>query len=268
MNANSIKRQIASILDVFGVNLLAFALQRLLLSPFIRVVNYHDVPPEYAARFEEHLRYYSSRFTDTDEKKLRSFLGGEPWNNDKPGIILSFDDGLASHAETVAPLLEKYGFTGWFFVPAERVRNTAHSNDDGSASPDQISSLDRGHVIGSHTTTHCRLIGDLADETLRSEIIESKTILEKALRHPVPMFCWVGGEEFSYSRAAADLINGSYELGFMTNNAPVRPGTNPMQLQRTNIEAENPLSLVRFQISGILDLIYLPKRRRINKLTA
>lgn len=266
MNANSIKRRIASAFDLVGINSLGFAFQRWFLSPFIRVVNYHDVTPEQAANFESHLQFFSSRFTDVDEKRLRGFLNGDPWQAKKPGIILSFDDGLASHAETVAPLLEKYGFTGWFFVPAERV--DPHSAAEGCATADQILSLTKKHVIGSHTTTHCRLSSGLPDETLRSEVVGSRSILETALGHEIRIFCWVGGEEFSYSRAAADLINEAYELGFMTNNAPVRPATDPMQLQRTNIEAENPLSLVRFQISGMLDLIYLPKRRRVNKLTA
>lgn len=265
MNANALKRRLATALDLFGINSLGFALQRRFLSPFIRVVNYHDVPPQHAQNFESQLRYYASRFVNVDEEKLRGFLNGDQWTDDKPGIILSFDDGLASHAEVVAPILKKFGFTGWFFVPAERVNTT--SEDKGSARPDQIRSLDPDHVIGSHTVTHCRLAADVEQEKLRSEIVESRSILEQALGHNVDIFCWVGGEELSYSRDAADLVNATYDLGFMTNNAPVRRGTNPMQLQRTNIEAENPLSLLRFQISGMLDLLYLPKRRRVNKLT-
>jgi peptidoglycan/xylan/chitin deacetylase (PgdA/CDA1 family) len=226
------------------------------------------VPPEQAANFESQLQYYSSRFADVNEQKLRGFLKGEPWTNDKPGIILSFDDGLASHAEVAAPALEKYGFTGWFFVPADRVMaTTGGSNEDGTASPDQIVSLARNHIVGSHTTTHCRLLSGHAEEKLRYEILESKAMLSAALQHEVNIFCWVGGEETTYSKAAADMIKTGYDLSFMTNNAPIGPNTNPLQLQRTNIEAENPLSLVRFQISGILDLLYLPKRRRVNKLT-
>src|SRR5688500_7474862 len=121
MNLNKTKRRVASAFDLFGINSLGFAFQRRFLFPFIRVINYHDVPVEQAANFESQLRYYSSRFADVNEQKLRGFLGGEPWPDEKPGIILSFDDGLASHSEVVAPALEKYGFTGWFFVPADHV---------------------------------------------------------------------------------------------------------------------------------------------------
>jgi hypothetical protein len=54
----------------------------------------------------------------------------------------------------------------------------------------------------------------------------------------------------------------------MTNNFVNRPDTHPLQLQRTNIESENPLWLVKFQLSGLMDLLYLGKRRRVNRLTA
>lgn len=267
MNPNAIKRKIAAVFDATGINSLGFALQRRFLFPFIRIVNYHDVSVDYAANFESHLRYFASRFVNVDESRLRGFLSGEAWTETKPGIILSFDDGLASHAAIVAPLLEKYGLTGWFFVPAERVTAGSDVAENCVATLAQIRLLNNNHVIGSHTVTHCRLKNDLPEETLQFEIVESKSILETALEREVNIFCWVGGEEFTYSRAAADIVNQTYDLGFMTNNSPVRPDTNPMQLQRTNIEAENPLSLVRFQLSGFLDLAYMPKRRRVNRLT-
>jgi len=54
----------------------------------------------------------------------------------------------------------------------------------------------------------------------------------------------------------------------MTNNAVITPSTCPLQLQRTNIEAEDPLWLVRFQLSGFMDVFYAGKRRRVNRLTA
>lgn len=273
MNLNLFKRKVAAGLDVLGVNAAGFALQKVFFSPFLRVVNYHDVPPELAANFEEHLKFYSKCFVNVAEGDLRGFLKGKTWPHDKPGLILSFDDGLASHIETVAPLLEKYGFTGWFFVPAERVITRSElgleeeTTDEKRLTTDDVRTLDVNHVIGSHTTTHCRLSADLDREKLSFEIERSKSLLEEALGHDVRIFCWVGGEEFSYSKAAAGLIRDEYDLSFMTNNSVIRPGTNPLQIQRTNIEAENPLSLVRFQLAGFLDIIYSPKRRRVNNLT-
>ena len=53
----------------------------------------------------------------------------------------------------------------------------------------------------------------------------------------------------------------------MSNNQLIRPGTDALQLQRTNVEARDAERIVRFQLSGALDAVYWPKRRRVNRLT-
>lgn len=274
MNANGVKRKIASVFDAVGINSLGHLAQRAALFPFIRIVNYHLITPEHAANFAEQLKYYSTRFVNVDEKALTDFLGSWKWPHDKPGIILSFDDGTRDHYEVVAPLLEKHNFTGWFFVPSGWViRGNEKPEAAGDSDPltrEQLLYLDKHHVVGCHTETHCRLTADLPDEKLWFETIEAKKHLEELVGHEVKSFCWVGGEEYTYNAKAAEFITGRdrYRLGFMTNSAPVTKNTNSFQLQRTNIEAENPLSLVRFQLSGFMDLAYYGKRKRVNKLTA
>lgn len=276
MNANLIKRRVAAVFDRLRINQLGHRLQKTTQFPFIRAVNYHDVPAGLAGNFEQHLQYYASQFVNVDEQSLRGFLDGEPWPHKKPGLILSFDDGMRSHSETVAPLLEKYGFTGWFFVPAGWIAERIGENpevvknvgDQLTLSAEQAKYLAQNHVVGCHTETHRRLSADLPGEVLETEIVSSKHSLEKTLGRDVSIFCWVGGEEYTYSRAAAESIAQNYDLSFMTNTSNIRPQTNPLQLQRTNIEAENPLSLVRFQLSGFMDIAYLRKRRRVDMLTA
>jgi peptidoglycan/xylan/chitin deacetylase (PgdA/CDA1 family) len=270
MNLNAVKRKAAVVFDALGALAVGRAVQRAAMFPYIRAVNYHDIPAEFVSRFEDHLRFYAGRFVDVDESALRGFLSGADWPHSKPGLIISFDDGLRSHSDVAAPLLEKYGFTGWFFVPADSVHaknKTPGRSGHLGLSLEQLRYLDENHVVGCHTQTHCRLSDDLSDEKLRSEIMGGKRSLEEMLGHPVNIFCWVGGEEHTYCKRAADLVREGYDLAFMTNTAPVRPETDPLQIQRTNIEAENPLSLVRFQLSGIMDLLYAPKRRRVNRLT-
>jgi peptidoglycan/xylan/chitin deacetylase (PgdA/CDA1 family) len=275
MNLNPVKRAAARILDAVGINSLGHVVQKRAFSPFIRVVNYHDIPEELSANFETHLRFYSTRFSNVEERELREFLKTGVWPHDKPGLIISLDDGMRSHFETAAPLLEKFGFTGWFFVPAGWVADRNGSNtelpanvgDQKTLTLQQLTYLDQNHVVGCHTETHCRLSFDLRPDVMEFETLGAKRSLEAMLGHPVNIFCWAGGEEFTYSRAAADLIKKGFDLGFMTNTDVVTKSTDPMQLQRTNIEAENPLWLVRFQISGIMDLMYYPKRKRVNTLT-
>lgn len=273
MNLNGVKRSAARAFDVFGINSLGHFIQRAAFFPFIRVLNYHEIPADQSTNFEEHLRFYSTKFVNVGKALLEDFLETGKWPHKQPGLIISFDDGTRSHYEVAAPLLEKYGFTGWFFVPSawvleEGAETPDFVGDNVTLTPEQLKYLDENHVVGCHSETHCRLSEDLGAEKLRFETLTAKESLEKLLGHEVDVFCWVGGEEYTYSKTAADFIKQGYDLSFMTNTAVVRPGTNPLQLQRSNIEAENPLSLVRFQLSGLMDVLYYPKRKRVNQLTA
>ncbi len=270
--ANNAKRFGAKAFDAFGVNRLGFFLQKKLFAPFVRAVNYHVVAAEDAASFEKHLQYYAENFVPVDLETLENFLQIGEWRAARPGLIISFDDGHRSHFETAAPLLEKYGFTGWFFVPVG-LMNLAENRITNQAKQDaltieQLKYLDSRHVVGSHTQTHLRLHKSVAPQQLEFEIGGSRRRLETLLRHEISAFCWVGGEEENYSREAARLVKNFYRYSFMTNNFVIGAHANPLQLQRTNIEAENPLSLVRFQLSGLMDVFYTAKRRRVNRLTA
>lgn len=284
MNPN--KRRLAQLMARTGLSRLGHRVQTALLSPFVRVVNYHDVPPSQAEGFERHLRRYARDFTPVGYADLLRLAEGA-WRPEKPGLILSFDDGFRSHAEVCAPLLERHGFPGWFFVPTGLVDTPPEAQpaaaraakitplDPDARDPrlfltwDQVRALDAAHVVGCHTVTHRRLAADVPLDVLRHEIAGGKAALEARLGREVPVFCWVGGEAHSYSAQAAALIEAAgFRVSFMTNNAPVRPGTDLLHLQRTNIEARDADWLVEFQLSGLLDLLYTPKRRRIDRLTA
>jgi peptidoglycan/xylan/chitin deacetylase (PgdA/CDA1 family) len=251
LSPNDIKRRVARVLDLVGVNQLGLSLQKLILRPFIRAVNYHEIRQDEIAKFEEHLAYFRDHYTPVDLDSLQSFVTSGEWAGPKPGLILSFDDGHRSHFDLAAPLLEKYGFKGWFFVPIGlmAIGDTAQDADRANAlTLEQLRYLRERHIVGSHTITHRRLSSAVPLETLEEEIVGSQAMFSDILGGPVRCFCWVGGEEENYSREAADLIRGIYDFSFMTN--------------------KNPLWLVRFQLSGLMDLLYLSKRRRVNRLTA
>lgn len=252
----------------------------------IRAVNYHGTPRRFAASFEAQLAYYRDSFDPVGLDDLDRLLAGEPWRRKRPGLILSFDDGLRSNYEIARPALEKHGFVGWFFVPAALVSGEVLISSDAARAAaihpdeayadgrqtmtwDELRDLSHDHVVGCHTRTHRHMRAGLSEEVVRDEVVAAKAILERELGRAVDVFCWVGGEEWAYSAAAARAVAAAgYRFSFMTNNAVITRGTDRLQLQRTNIEADWPLDVVRFQLSGLMDLLYLPKRRRVNRLTA
>jgi peptidoglycan/xylan/chitin deacetylase (PgdA/CDA1 family) len=280
------KELLAGAMHTLRADMLLLACQRQLWSPFVRVVNYHDVPPNKAKAFERQLQFYRDRFESVDLQQLLRFLDGQ-WNPPRPGLILSFDDGFRSHAEIVAPLLERYGFTGWFMVPGgfvdarpeeqieyARIHEIGHSQFDCEGSRlamtwEELRHLSDRHVVGCHTWTHQRLRDGLAHHVLEVEIPGALQRLEERLGSPVRVFAWVGGEEWSYSRAAAVMVRqAGFCVSFMTNNHAVRPGCDSLHLQRTNIEAGDSDAVVGFQLSGAMDLLYMRKRLRVNRVTA
>ena len=99
------------------------------------------------------------------------FLKNGKWHKNKPGLILSFDDGIKDNFEIAYPLLEKYGFIGWFFVPTDFVitavkeqlgfaknhqitMNMDLKEDRVAFNWDEINILANNLVIGGHTRSH------------------------------------------------------------------------------------------------------------------
>ncbi len=253
---------------------------------YIRVINYHDTPEEYRNNFEQQLIFYKKHFSPVSITDLKSFIDTKTLKKDKPGLIISFDDGLQTNYKVAKPLLEKYGFIGWFFIPSgfietmpenqndfAKAHNIAqvsqlNSNKRIAMSWDELFDLNKKHVIGCHTFTHRRMNINDSEEILKKEIIDSKMLIEKKINSIIEIFCWVGGEEHTYTKKAAEYISKSgYRYSFMTNTHPITKSTAPLQLQRTNVEIFWPFDVVKFQICGILDLFYFFKRYRVNKIT-
>lgn len=123
---------------------------------------YHDVAPQgvrsgfqspdaetyklSTERFEQHLQTISSKRSASPFK-----------------VLLTFDDGGVGACHT-ADVLEKSGFHGYFFITSSLIGRP------GFVSPAQISDLyRRGHIIGSHGTTHRGRMSRMAPEALIRE---------------------------------------------------------------------------------------------------
>jgi len=280
----NIKNLLASSFHTLMItNLLLAMQQRCIRGGYIRAINYHGTPEATASSFERQLAFYAPRFTPVSLTDLDRFFRLRRWDKERPGLIISFDDGLYSNYSVAAPLLEKYGFHGWFFVPvdfvatppAEQLRfASAHQiGTDGASSRDgrvamswaEVCDLDRRqHVIGCHTRSHRRMSSDLPDSVLEYEICTGKAVLEESLGHPCDCYCWVGGEERSYTTAAARMIRkAGYKYSFTTNSFPITRRANAHRLERNNVGSEWSLASASFELCGFQDVRYAPKRRRV-----
>jgi peptidoglycan/xylan/chitin deacetylase (PgdA/CDA1 family) len=280
-----VKHGIARILDFAGISPLFFFISLKMYGNHIRVINYHDTPEGEMKNFEQQLRFYAQHYSPVSFNDLEFYYSNKTWSKEKPGLIISFDDGYRNNYDFAFPLLEKYNFTGWFFIPSGLMdipnseqydfagRNKTrfekvYKGERILMSWNEIRSLSINHVIGCHTWSHHRMNMDDDESVLTKEIEASKKILEEKIQKPIGSFCWVGGEENTYTTKAAQKIKSAgYKFSFMTNSYPFTFRQNPLQIQRTNIESANPISLVKFQLSSLMDLFYYGKRKRVNLIT-
>lgn len=276
------KRTAAALAEMFGLNGLGLAVQRRFLHPCIRVVNYHDVFPSLLNQFELQLASLKRRFVPASRNDLAKLLRDGVWPHSRPGLIPTFDDGLRSHSEVVAPVLDRMGFQGWFFVPINLVladpaqqpgeaarRGVLHACDTDRdprifLSIGELRQLSQRHIIGCHTANHVRLTNQLTEAELDREVLGAKVQLETVVGRAIDSFAWVGGDECAYSRGAAERIAGAFTYSFTTNTRITQPQTSCLQIDRTHLEADFSDPLTHFQISGLMDLYYAPKRRRLN----
>ena len=108
-------------------------------------------------------------------------------------------------------------------------------------------------------------VRDINEEKYPEYVEMAKKVIEENCNDNIDSFCWCGGEEDTYTKAAEELIEKNYDYAFLTNNKLVYPKENKYCLQRTNIEARWHLSLVKFQLSGIMDVLYKNNRNKVNE---
>jgi peptidoglycan/xylan/chitin deacetylase (PgdA/CDA1 family) len=111
-------------------------------------------------------------------------------------LLLTFDDGGASAYDPVAGRLEGRGWRGHFFVVTDFLGRP------GFLTGAQVRELRRrGHLIGSHSASHPRVMRACSAEQLRQEWSRSAAVLAELLGEPVEAASVPGGY---YSAAVAE----------------------------------------------------------------
>lgn len=196
-------------------------LRYLINNSYIRVVNYHNTNPSNAERYDAEIKYYKEHFTPVRMKDLDTFFETGKWPYEKPGLIPAIFEGFRNHYDVMLPILDKYEFTGWFYLPSffmdvpveEQVEfSEKHELDttDRSMYPDgriamnwdEVRDIASRHEICCHSGTHFEITKETPDEDMQREIVEAKKHLEEKIGREVQVFCWLYGEEYNYNTRA------------------------------------------------------------------
>jgi peptidoglycan/xylan/chitin deacetylase (PgdA/CDA1 family) len=198
----------------------------------VRAVNFHATPERLAGPLEEQLSRLAAAFAPVSYGDLVRLVEIGEWRHDRPGVILNFFDGFRDNFGVVAPILDRLGMVGWFFVvsgwittPPEDQRSFArrhmidlpyHEEDlpaDGriALSPEELRDLaERGHVVASHTRTHMSASPgaspSLSPAVLEREAAASKRDLEEIVGHPVGALAWLEGAALGANAAADEAV--------------------------------------------------------------
>jgi peptidoglycan/xylan/chitin deacetylase (PgdA/CDA1 family)/folate-dependent phosphoribosylglycinamide formyltransferase PurN len=166
--------------------------------------------------FEDFCRFFQRFFRVVSLGQLLDRLeGGQDISRH---LVITFDDGYRDNFATAAPILQKLGLPGCFFVATnfmESNRVPWWDSDLGFVpewmSWDEVRALiSRGFEIGAHTMNHVDL-GLTTSREARQEIDGSRTRLIHETGQRTPFFSYPYGRAHQITEENRDLVR---ELGF------------------------------------------------------
>lgn len=162
-------------------------------------------------KFEEHLSAIAEARGDATTVSIFQVLSGTAG---KTPLMLTFDDGGRSAATLIADSLERRGWRGHFFI------TTSYIGTESFMSREQVLDLHkRGHIIGSHSSTHPARMSYCSPEEMMREWKESLDVLSDILGERVRVASVPGG---FYSRRVAETAARSGIKALFTSEPTMR----------------------------------------------
>ena len=167
-------------------------------------------------------------------------------------IVITFDDGFLEAVTWAVPILQARGFTATFFLVAGLMGEKSRWTRAKRGVEFQLIDWDiarrlrdAGFGCGSHTMSH-RPLGQLAQADCRSELVQSKCLIENQLDIEVRHLAYPFG---SFSEEVAQLAaEAGYASACTTKRGLSRPGETVHTLRRVWVPYRPAETLPEFLI--------------------
>ncbi len=180
---------------------------------------------------------------------------------DMPLVAFTFDDGFEECFTGIAPVLEKFGINGMFFINPGFVTGdegyiknfTEHVVLTPGKRPmnwEQIADLQRrGHIIGAHTMDHY-MINDSDLTKLDYQIGFCKSVIEQKLKVPCDYFAFPCGRLEHANPAAIEIATRYYKYVFSQSDYKHYFSFGGKVINRRHFEPFWPVNHVRYFLSS------------------
>jgi len=188
--------------------------------------------------FSSQLDYLvSDNYQTISLRQMRDgFSGSYKIDATKKPIVITFDDGYDDAYSQAFPALKKHNMIGVFYIISGQIGQSERMTND------QIVALDKaGMIIGSHTVSHLD-ISALNATQLKTQLLDSKNMLEQLLGHPIFDFCYPAGK---YNQNDIDELKSlGYASATTTKSGTADSKSDLFQLPRLRIQNNTDLEKV------------------------
>ena len=191
------------------------------------------------ATFESHMKILKdSGYNSISPDQLYDYL---VYNKTLPAqpVMITFDDSRIEHTEIAAPVMEKYGFRGVFFIM------TITYNKKNYMTTEQIAQLAKaGHTVGMHSWDHTMATKYKDSIDWQKQVIEPKKKLEGIIGKPVSYWAYPNGVT---NHEASTEMSKYFKLSFIlsTKRDSIQPLQTVRRMITPDMSAQNLLKSMR-----------------------